>query len=498
MKFKYSGYDKSRKKITGVAEYEDRQDAVTQLKALDYRITKLEIVKENKIVELSNTVSSSVRGTVDSKFGGKKRIKQFNSFKEELDFMGFDTTTELRNIIPSDFDVNKYKDTYDLSDIQIEKILSGRLNSKALVTGEIGKASKLAALNPFGRITLKDLIMFTEHLSILLATNVILIDALETIQEDMQNAKFKRVIDMILYDLNKGMEFSTALEAHPTIFTPLYISMVRVGETTGSELPNTLNDLVTFLQMNLRLQRQFILAMIYPISVLLVLVGLLTVVSKFVMPRLMTLFDGERFELPKFTSYVFMVAENIGYIFLVGFIILVVAAVLIIRVSAIRVAATKFMDVVSLRIPVLNKMVITRFMYQISLTLSITLRSGISITDALNLVHNIIGNSQLKGDINSIYYGLEKGRSIADVFREQPHLENLLKQAVAAGDKSGMLGETLGKIAKYYDGELTNRIDTLIQVLVPATIVVLALLVAPFIIGIYLPIASLTQQVSKM
>lgn len=495
MQFKYIAYDKNNAKLKGIVEFDTQKEALEHLKSLDYRILKLTVYKKSSLQKLSGKkVNLSMIGFL----GRKKRIKQFESFREELDIMGYDSYAETKTINKETFDVEHHREHYDLTPIQLEKINTGRTKALNTDSNRRKNFAVLEKLNPFGRIGLKDLITFTEQLSILLKTNVILTEALETIQVDIGNEKFKLIIDNILYDLNKGHEFSIALEAHPTIFTPLYVSMVRVGETTGSELPNTLNDLVTFLKMNLRLKREFMLAMIYPISVLIALVGLLFFVSKFVMPRLMQLFNGNRFTIPPFTEFIFMVASNLGTIFFVTAIVVSLVVFAVMRVDVLRIAFTNFMDMISLKIPLLNKLLITRFMYQISLTLSVTLRSGISITDSLELIHNIIGNIQLKANINAIYYGLEKGRSISDMFREQPHLENLLKMAVSAGDKSGMLSETLETVADYYDKELTNRIETLVQILVPTTIVFLALVTAPFIIGIYLPIVSLTQQIGNM
>lgn len=498
MKFKYVALDKNRKKIKGNVEYATRTEAIQQLKGLGYRVLKLSIVKESKTKKILNEGTTKAKKLYSKQFGGKTRKKQYESFKEELLFLGYDVTNEVKNIVPANFDIEKYREKYELTDIQVEKIISGRLNKEEALKGTDISTNEKQRFSFKKKVSLKELINFTEQLAILLATDVTLVESLETIQKNMKNKKFKSIIDTVIYDLTKGKEFSTSLETHSDIFSPLYIAMIKVGEKTGSELPKALEDMVKFLKMSLQIKREVTKAMIYPGFVVVALIGLLFFVSKFVMPRLNAVFENNNFVMPKFTQVIFMISENVGTILIGGIAFIALLVFLYMKVTYIHDKVKGFFDKYSLKLPIVNTALLTGYMYQITLTMAITLKNGISITDALNLVSNVLSNKLLRGDIGEIYYGLEKGRDIADAFGEQERMDSLVKMAVASGEKSGRLSEGLERVSEYYEGELKNKVATLMEVMVPVSIIVLACVIAPFIIGIYYPIISLTQQVGSM
>lgn len=502
MKFKYKAYDRKGKLVKGIVDAENRKQAVSDLKVGSLKVIKIDIVKDSPFKKIFSMIAST-GNTVKEKFMGEKLSqKRLESFKEELEYMGHDEI-DYKNAISGielkKFDARKFKKQFELTDIQVEKIMSGRLNKLENVKQQdFSEKSKLSKISLFNRVSTSDLITFTEQLAIMISTDIELIVALETIQKDMNNKKFKRVIDEIIYDLTKGKSLSNALEAHGKIFNGLYIAMVQVGESTGSELHKSLDDLVNFLKMTLKIKREFTQAAIYPAFVVGALVGLVLFVNYFVIPKFRTLFTDNDFEMPWLTTVVFAFSENFVIIIIGTIILTVLLGILIFNVKAFRDLLLRVWDKLTLKVPVLKGAFISMYMYQMTLTLSITLKNGISITDSLNLLSNIIKNKYINKDISEIYYNLEKGKDISEAFGDKETVESIVKMAVTSGEKSGKLNETLDRVSTYYEKELDAKLSTLLQMMVPVSIIVIGVIVGPFLIGLYMPIMSLTEQIGNV
>lgn len=498
MDFKYKAIDKKGKKTRGTVTVDTRQEAMSQLKAGGLRILELKAKKESKVTTFFKNTSNKLSFLKPKFLGVKLKKKRIESFREELESMGYDRmdiTSILRGVTPFNFDLYKVKKDFELTDIQFEKIKSGKINKEESLANSSDKKERF---NFSFRVPTTDLVNFTEQLSILLDTNVRLDESLETIQKNMTNKKLRGVIDSIIYDTTKGKVVTDAMASHPDVFPPLYIAMVKVGEKTGSELPRALDDVANFLKMRQRIKREFLKAAIYPSFVVMALIGLLIVMNAFIIPRFREMFNNMEFELPWLTQMIFLLSENFGLIMFGSIAVIVLLVLFITKIEYNRQRVKTVIDYLSLKIPVIKGATLTSLMYQMTLTLSITLKNGIDIFESLDLINNIVGNKYLKKDINDIYYNLQKGKDISEAFGDKEHITNIVKMAVTAGDKSGKLDTTLSRVSKYYEEELETKLAMLIQTIIPVSIIFLAAIIGPFIIGLYLPMISLTQQMNQM
>jgi type II secretory pathway component PulF len=499
--FKYKAVDKKGKKLSGIVTVDTRQEAITQLKEGGLRVLELKIKTDSKFVKKIKGLNSKFSSITFKFFGGDLKKKRLESFKEELEFMGYekmDISSITRGLTPSTFDVYKFKKDFELTEIQIEKIKSGKINKEDAINGLSTNSNKSKLKFSFGRVPLSEIVNFTEQLAILLETNVELVDSLETIQKNMTNKRLRSIVDSIIYDLTKGKELSEALSIHEDVFSPLYISMVKVGEKTGSELPQSLEDMVRFLKMKQRLKREALQASIYPGFVIFALIGVLVFMNFFIIPRLKEMFESMEFELPLLTKFIFALSEHLGLYAFGSIGVLVIAVLFITKVEYNRQRAKSFIDYISLKIPIIKTAVLTSLMYQLTLTLSITLKNGIDLAESLDLVNNVVSNKHLKKEIGEIYYSLEKGKDISDAFGDKKYMSDIVKMAVTSGEKSGKLSETLARVSVYYEQELESKLTMLTQALIPMSILFLAALIAPFIIGMYLPMISLTEQMNQI
>lgn len=500
-KFKYKAYDKRGKVVSGVIEASNRKEAITNLKASELRVKTIKLKKDNVIVKAEKKFKNSFNQKKDKVFDKRKLEKRLKSLEEELKFAGFDFIDIKQGLneyrAKGVIDFTKVKEKYSLSDIQIEKIRSGRLNvdnnKKTLETQK-----KFYKKNIFQRVTQNELITFTEQLSIMLSTDIELIVALETLQKEMKGKKLKIVIDKIIYDLTKGKEFSVALENNSEVFNNFYVSMVRVGEKTGSEMYRALEDVTKYLKMSKRIKGEIQKAMIYPIFLIGMMLVLILFLNYMLIPRFRTMFDGNGMELSSFTQFVFMLSENFGVIIAVALSLILGFSLCYMNIKPFKERVNRFLDYIVFKIPVVRGLARVNYMYQFTMTLAITLRNGISITDSLDLINNLIKNNLVRKDVVNIYYNLEKGRDLSDAFEDTKQFETLVKMGVSSGEKSGRLSETMDKVSKHYDEELEVKMGKLSQLIMPLSIIVMALVIGPFIVAVYSPLLSLTDQIGQM
>lgn len=498
MVFRYKGINEKGKTVRGEIEAETRKEAMADIREEGVRVLS---ISEKKSLGIKSMVDSFVEKDylgINRVLGRKKRKKQLSSLEEELELMGYserDVANMLKGYTEDNFSVDKFsEEVLSLSTIQVEKI---RLGRKSIMddggSGEGGVDSKFNL-----GVSVEELVTFTEQLSILLSTDVELVDALETVQVNMTNKKFITIVDLVLYDLTKGSGFSESLEKHPKVFDNLYVSMVRVGESTGSELPSTLDDMVRFLKMKVRLKKEVKKAMIYPAFIGVTMIGLLFFLNFFIIPKLKEVFISMDFELPLLTQIIFKISENTGIFLGITVVVLLVIVLMFWKVRYTRDIVKGMWDRLAVKLPVLRTAMVTMLMYQLTLTMSITLRNGIDVTESLELTNKVVGNRYLKKDIEKVYYDLEKGISISEAFGDKEYVTSIVKTAMSSGEKTGRLGETLDKVSSYYEVELESTLDALVAFIVPMSIFILACLVGPFVIGVYLPIATLTEQLGSM
>lgn len=497
MIFTYKAYNDQGQKVSGEVDYENRGDAINYLRSQNLRVLSIDVKKPS----LSTQLKDAGLTLIGQRFRNRIKMRQIESLREELLLNGMDEATvtrDMSNFSIATFDMELAKSMYPnrFTEIQWDKIRSGRRASQSRREGKTTR--KPVKLNIMNRITLDELIVFTEQLAILLSTGVRMAESLSTIEGSMTNKRFRSVIQQITFDMSVGNSFSEALKAHEDVFSTFYVSLVLVGEESGGKLPDVLRDIVKQLKMRQRMNREVRKAAVYPSILGGLMLVILAFLNYFLIPRFEGIFSNMEFELPVLTQIIFGISKNFGYFFF-GFIFLVVLSIVIFtKFPYIRSKVKTWLDYAFLRIPVIKTFVLTSIMYQLSTTLALTLRNGIPIRDSLNLVNGVVGNSYVRRDLEGIYFGLEDGKELPDAFNEQQYVSSIVKLSVASGEKSGRLPETLESVSEYYEGELDAKVGSLVQFLIPMSIIIMAAVIGPFILGMYLPITSMTDQIQNV
>ncbi len=347
---------------------------------------------------------------------------------------------------------------------------------------------------PRDRIKPTILTVFTRQLATLVEVGMPLMRGLRILEEQTENHALKRIITGVAVAIEGGGTLSEALAAHPRVFNPLYVNMVRAGEM-GGVLEVTLRRQAEFMEKALKIKGKVKAAMFYPIAVLMVATGILALLTVFVIPRFQTIFDGllNGRPMPAFTVLVLNISNVCKSHFLtVGIVGLTITIVLSILVRT-RYGRRLF-DRLKLSTPVIGtvcrKVVLSRF----TRTLGTLLGSGVPILQALTVVKETAGNVIVGGVIANVHDSVKEGGSIAGPLKESGVFPAMVAGMVDIGEQTGALPDMLMRIADASDEEVDNAVSAMTSLLEPAMIIFLAVVVGSIVIAMFLPLIAIINE----
>ncbi len=343
-----------------------------------------------------------------------------------------------------------------------------------------------------GNVKLDDLVVFSRQMATLVGAGIPLIQSLDILAEQVDKDKFKTILRDMHHEVQGGKSFSESMLKHQKVFSPLFIHMVRAGETSGN-LEEILDRVASYFEKSSALQKKVKSALMYPISVtaiaFLITFGMLT----FVIPKFAVIFEGLNVELPAPTRILIAVSH-----FLAANWILVLSALggiffgitQLIKMPGVRLA----WDGLKLRIlvfgPLLLKVAVSKF----SRTLATLVRSGVSILPSLEIVSKTAGNKQIEVMILSLMEAVRKGESLAGPLAKSDIFPSMVVRMIAIGEETGELEEMLIKIADFYDAQVDAAVSGLTSLIEPLIIVFLGVVIGGVVIALFLPILTLAQH----
>jgi type IV pilus assembly protein PilC len=340
----------------------------------------------------------------------------------------------------------------------------------------------------------KDLVMFTRQFATMIDAGLPLVQCLDILGTQQENAAFKKVILQIKSDVESGATFSDALAKHVKIFDRLYVNLVAAGEV-GGILDTILNRLAAYLEKNEALRRKVKSAMVYPASVTVIAVLVVVVMLVKVIPVFEKMFKDFGGVLPAPTQMVI----NISH-FMQAWIVYMIVAVVALIYAFKRVYATPggkaLFDAIFLKVPVfgdlLRKVAVARF----SRTLSTMLSSGVPILDALEIVARTAGNVVVEREILRTKSSIAEGKTIAEPLQGSKVFPGMVVQMISVGEQTGAMDAMLGKIADFYDDEVDTAVDALTSLLEPLLMVGLGGSIGCLLVAMYLPIFKIADAVN--
>jgi len=351
--------------------------------------------------------------------------------------------------------------------------------------------------NIFSKISLQDQIIFAKHLAIMLQAGMPILDSLTMLKK--QQAKSKtlfKVLNQLITDVDRGQFLSTSLDQYRQIFGNLFINVVRVGEASGT-LPENLNYIVEELQKRQALSRKIKGAMVYPMIVLMAVFAIVGILIFVVFPKILPLFKTLRIKLPFATrlllsSYTF-ISQNWVFIIL-GVFVVFVGSWLLLKNKTVKF----YYDSILLKLPFIGKIVTNVNMANLTRTLSLLLKSGIKIVDALETTANSLSNLVYQKELKKVATEITGGGQISQYLIKRPDLfPVILSQMIEVGENTGNLTQTLLYLNNFYETEVDEITKNLSTILEPMLLIIMGVIVGFVAIAIITPIYSITQSVSR-
>ncbi len=375
--------------------------------------------------------------------------------------------------------------------------LQSLLRRQQITPTRVSEKGKEFNLPTFGGgVKAKELAIFTRQFSVMIDAGLPLVQCLEILASQQENKTFQKVLTGTRSAVEGGSNLSSAMKQYPKVFDPLYSNMVEAGET-GGILDTILQRLSTYIEKNVKLKAAVKSALIYPIGVLSIAGGVITLLLWKVVPIFATLFAGLGVDLPLPTKIVIALSHFVGSIF--GFLILVglVASIFGLKIWYGTPGGRFVMDTIVLKLPVLGilmrKIAVARF----TRTLGTLIASGVPILEGLDITAKTSGNAVVERALNQVRKSLEEGKSLTEPLKESEVFPGMVTQMIAVGEQTGAMDAMLQKIADFYEDEVDVAVKDLLTALEPIMIVFLGLVVGGVVISMYLPLFSLIGKLSS-
>jgi len=336
------------------------------------------------------------------------------------------------------------------------------------------------------RVTLLDVMLFSRQMYTLLKSGVPMLRALAGLQESAINPVLRNVVADLRVSLDAGRELSTAMRRHPDVFSAFYVSLVRVGETTG-QLDEAFSRLFGYLEFEREVRERIKTALRYPIIVVLVISAAVAIVNFAVIPAFAKIFEASKVELPILTRVLIGTSQ-----FFLAYWPLLLGALVLAVVAFVSYTGTeqgKYQwDRVKLRVPIAGSIILKATLARFARAFAIASRAGVPIVQSLTVVATVVDNAFLARRIEQMREGVERGESVLRTAVTTGVFTPVVLQMIAVGEETGELDDLLSEVADMYEREVDHEIKNLSTNVEPIITIALGVLVLILALGVFLPI----------
>ncbi len=367
-----------------------------------------------------------------------------------------------------------------------------RQNVQLTSIKEKGRELRLIPKFPRG-VGAKRVAIFTRQFSVMLDAGLPLVQCLEILGEQEENRTFREIIQQVRSDVESGSNLADAMRKHPKAFDNLYVSMIAAGEA-GGILDVILQRLATYIEKVVRLNAQVQSALIYPVSIIVIAAGVVTIILWKVIPVFAQLFAGLGGELPFLTRAVVGASNFLGRFFP-----LIIAAIVLIYMAIKRYHKTergrRVIDGFMLKLPVVGMLVRKIAVARFCRTLSTLTASGVPILDGLEITAKTSGNAIVEDAIMAVRKSVEEGKTISGPLAETKVFPPMVVQMVNVGEQTGALDQMLSKIADFDEEEVETAVAGLMKLLEQVMIVVLGGIIGTIVTAMYMSMYAILQKI---
>lgn len=340
------------------------------------------------------------------------------------------------------------------------------------------------------KIKFDDVVNFTRQLSTMISAGLPLTDALSILQVQSQPA-LQRKVGEIVKAIEGGSTLADSLASHPMVFSKVYVSLVRAGESAG-----VLDTILVRLADNLEKQRDFRAktkgALIYPVIVLIGMAVVGLVMMVFVLPKLTVMYEDFQAELPLVTKILMGISDFMSRFWYI-MIVAVFGLVYAIKTWRKTKSGALQYDRLMFALPIFGRIRKMTLMAEFTRTLALLASAGVSLVEGLNIVKDVVDNAILEEALVTVGKDVEKGQSLAASLAKHESFPLIVSQMVSVGEQTGKLDDVLNRVAGYFEVESEHAIKNLSTAMEPVIMVLLGLGVGFMIIAIIVPIYNLTS-----
>jgi type IV pilus assembly protein PilC len=379
-----------------------------------------------------------------------------------------------------------------------EAAVASRLRSQGMIPVQITRDSKVSMKMEINilpkKVKLKDLAIFSRQFATMINSGLSLLRTLNILSEQTDNPKLKETIGALRDDVERGSSLSGAMSKHPKVFTNLFVSMVKAGET-GGQLDTVLTRLADNYEADYKLRQKVKAAMTYPVVVAGIAVLLVTIMLLFIVPTFAQMFEGLGGELPLPTQILLNLSRAARWLIPLLAVLAVIGFMAYKRVRKANADFRLKADQLKLKIPIFGdlfqKIALSRF----SRTLALLLRAGVPVLQALDIVADTTGNEVLTRATNDVKDSVRSGETMAGPLERHGVFPPMVVQMISVGEDTGALDSMLDKIADFFDQEVESTTESLTSLIEPIMIAVLGGIVGAMIIALYMPMFKIFELV---
>jgi type IV pilus assembly protein PilC len=371
----------------------------------------------------------------------------------------------------------------------------GSLQKRGLIVAQIEPAEKesfFAKFSPLNRVSNKDVVMLSRQMATLFEAQVSALKIFTLLSAEVENETLRKSMDQIVIDLQAGSSISKALAKHPNIFSDFYVNMVRAGEETG-KLNETFAYLAEHLDRNYEVVSKVKNALIYPAFVITVFIAVMALMFTVIIPKISLIIQESGQAIPIYTQVVFAISNffiDYGILLLVALVIFVFFLIHYIRTAPGRAAMARF----KIELPILGDLYRKLYLSVIADSMSTMISSGIPMLKAIEVTSAVVENDVYKKVLSDTLTDVKGGRSLSSSLGDHPEVPSMLTQMIRVGEETGESGSIFRTMARFYQRDVLNMVDTIVGLIEPVMIVLLGLGVGVLLASVLIPIYDIANS----
>ncbi len=363
---------------------------------------------------------------------------------------------------------------------------------KEKASGAQQKGEKKSSVLSFGSgVKMKNLTMMIRQLATLVKARIPLDEALSALVEQTDDHKLKSVLSQVRESVNEGKSLANACRMFPKIFTPIFVSMIQVGEASGN-LDLVLTRLADFQEAQYVLRNKVIGAMAYPAFMMIAGIGITIFLFAFAVPKITEVFAGSKMALPPLTQAMITISDFMSSQW-PTIVIGLVGGFFFFKWYTSTVKGREWWDAVSLKIPGFGKLRRMIAVSRFARTMSTMIGSGVQLLDAIDIVKDVVDNTVIRKALIEARASISEGHSIAAPLKASGQFPPILTHMIAVGEKTGELEEMLNVVSDSYDSQVDNAINSLTRLLEPLMILIMGGIIALVALSIFMPMMQLNN-----